>query len=292
MKYHLIFWLTVVLLGLTGLTWAQPETIITVQLTGGDHTGNYEVAQDNSSCLYGTSNGDDWRTLYVSDSSQELSTALLLIPSVSESSNGGTDFFFSAGFGEYGTNTYLEYILDPTNSNGAGTVTVQREGHNATLNINGQTSAGVKLNATITCTTVLETNTKPKSLADLAVNFAPDNSNPTGLLELSIGDKNYQVQTGTEATCTRNFFDEAGLFGYSYYVDGYNSLDLFIPNFEVGQSTSDFGFAIDTVYILYKTGEGSGTVTSRQEDDTLTLEASVQSPEGIPVKATLQCVLE
>ncbi len=290
--YHFTVLPLVLLLVWTGLVQAQPETIITVELIGGDHAGGYEIAQEDSICLYGTSNGDDWRTLYTSDGSQELSTALLLIESVSESSSGGTDFFFSAGFGDYGTNEYFEYILDPANGNGTGTVSVQRDNHDATLDVTGQTSAGVTVNATITCTTVLETNTKPKSLADLAINFAPDSNRPMGSLELTIADKSYHVQTGEEATCTRDVFGEAGLFGYSYYLDGYNSLDLFIPNFEVGHSTSDFGFAIDTVYILYKTGEGSGTVISTQEGDTLTLEVDAISAEGTPVTATLKCVLE
>jgi hypothetical protein len=293
-RYPLTVLHLVLLLTCRGFVQAQPETIITVELTGGEHAGSYEVTQEDSICLYGTSNGDDWRTLYSPGGGEagELSTTLLLIESVSENASGGTDFFFSAGFGEYSTNEYLEYILDPATGNGAGTVTVQRDGHDATLSVAGQTSAGVTVNATITCTTVLETNTKPKSLQDLAVNFAPDSSHPTGSLELSIADKSYRVQTGEEATCTRDFFGEAGLFGYSYYVNGYNSVALFIPNFEVGQNTSDFGFAIDTVYILYKTGEGSGTVTSTQEGNTLTLEVAATSSEGIPVKATLQCVLE
>jgi hypothetical protein len=287
MKHHrivlLFAWLT--------FAQAQPETIITVELIGGDHTGSYEVAQEDSLCLYGTSNGDDWRTLYVS-TGDGLSTALLLISSVSQNSDSGTDFFFSAGFGEYGTNKYLEYVLDPTNGNGTGTVSLQRDGHDAALSVNGKTSAGVSVKAMITCTTVLETDMKPKSLGGLAVSFAPDSPNPTGLLELSIGDKNYRVQTGEEASCSRDFFGEAGLFGYSYYVDGYNSLDLFIPNFEVGQTTSDFGIGIDTAYILYKTGEGSGTVTSRHDGDTLTLMVEATSLEGIPVKATLTCSFE
>jgi hypothetical protein len=289
MKHYFIF---LSMLALLSFAEAQPETMITVELIGGDHAGSYEVAQEDSSCLYGTSNGDDWRTLYSSGDTKDFSTALLLIPSVSEISGGGTDFFFSAGFGEYGTSEYLEYILEPATGNGAGTVTVQRDGHDAVLSITGQTSSGVGVNATITCTTVLETNTGAKSLLDLEVNFAPDSNSPTGSLELSIAEKSYRVQTGAEATCTRDFFGEAGLFGYNYYVDDYNSLDLFIPNFEVGQSTSDFGFAVDTAYILYKTGEGSGTVTSRQEGNTLTLEVDVQSSEGIPIQATLRCVLE
>lgn len=87
------------------------------------------------------------------------------------------------------------------------------------------------------------------------MNFAPNSYSPTGSIELAITDKSYRVQTGEEATCTRDFFGEAGLFGYNYYLDSYNSLDLFILNFEVGQSTSDFGVAVATPYIRYKTGK-------------------------------------
>ena len=117
MNYHFI---VLFLVAFFSFTLAQPETMITLELTGGEHAGSYEVTQEDSSCLYGTSNGDDWRTLYSPGDNNEFSTALLLIESVSENSNGGTGFFFSAGFGEYGTNEYLEYILDPANGNGTG----------------------------------------------------------------------------------------------------------------------------------------------------------------------------
>lgn len=272
----------------------EPETIINVQFTGGDHAGSYEVSQEDSSCLYGTSNGDDWRNLYGSDSSSGgLSTALLLIPSTTEAASGSTDFFFSAGFGEYDSEAYLEYVLDPPNGNGSGTVTVQRDGHNATLSITGQTSGGVTVNATITCNTVLEMSLEPKALSELAaIRFAPDSTAPTGSLSLTIADKTYQVQTGDEVTCGQLDYDTEGLFSYSYYLDGYTYLDVFIPNFEPGQSTENFGFALDNFYLVYRTGEGSGTVTSSQEGNTLTLEVNVTSPEGIPVQATLTCLYQ
>jgi hypothetical protein len=178
---------------------AQPETLISLDLTGGDNAGSYEVTQEDSSCLYGTSNGDDWRTLYGSDTSKDgtLSTVLLVIPNTTEAASGSTDFFFSAGLNEYGGDAYLEYILDPPNSNGTGTVTVQKDGSEATLSITGQTSAGVKVNATITCNNVLEVGGEPKALSKLGeLTFAPDSSAPTGSLELRIGDKTYSAQTG------------------------------------------------------------------------------------------------
>jgi hypothetical protein len=274
---------------------AQPDTLISLELTGGDNAGSYEVTQEDSSCLYGTSNGDDWRTLYGSDTSQDgtLSTVLLVIPNTSEAASGSTDFFFSAGLNEYGSEAYLEYILDPPNSNGTGTVTVQKDGSEATLNITGQTSAGVDVNATITCTNVLEVGGEPKALSTLGeVTFARDSSTPTGSLELRIGDKSYQVQTGEEATCTQNTYDTPGLFTYSYYVDGYTNFDIFIPNFQVNtEGTSDFGFSMDSYYMVYRTGEGTGTVKATQAGDQLTLNVDVESVEGILVQATLTCLL-
>jgi hypothetical protein len=273
-----------------------PETIISVQLTGGDQAGTYEVTQADSSCLYGTSNGDDWRTLYGNDSSNtgELSTVLLLIPSVSENSNAGKDFFFSAGLGKYGSGEYLEYILDPKSSNGTGTVTVEKDGNYALLTVTGQTSAGVTVNATITCNMVLELNTEPKTLSELgAIRFAPDSPAPTGSLELTVNGQTYQVQTGEEASCTRDAYGTEGLFTYSYYAEGYTGLDLFLPDLGAAKNgTSDFGFTLDSFYLIYRTGEGSGTAKASQEGKTLTLEVNVESPEGIPVHATLECALE
>jgi hypothetical protein len=280
------------------LVQAQPETLINVQLSGGDHAGTYEVTQEDSSCLYGTSNGDDWRTLYGTDTSQDgtLSTVLLLIPATTEATSGSTDFFFSAGLNEYGGEAYLEYILDPPNGNGTGTVSVQKDGSEATLSITGQTSGGVDINATITCTNVLEVGGDPKALSTLGeLNFAPDSAAPTGSLSLSIADKTYQVQTGEEATCTRDMmgdFDTEEVFMYSYYLDGYTNLDVYIPSLESAiNGTSDFGFALDSYYLIYRTGEGTGTVTATQAGDQLTLEIRAQSVEGIGVQATLTCLL-
>jgi hypothetical protein len=274
---------------------AQPETVINVQLTGGGDAGSYEVTQEDSSCLYGTSNGDDWRTLYGSDTSQDgtLSTVLLVIPNTTEAASGSTDFFFSAGLNEYGGEAYLEYILDPPNGNGTGTVTVQKDGSQATLNISGQTSAGLEVNATITCTNVLEVGGEPKALSKLGeVTFAPDSSAPTGSVSLTIADKSYHVQTSDEATCVKDVYDQVGVFQYSYYVDGYTNFDIFIRNFQVnGEDTSDFGFSMNSYYLVYRTGEGTGTVKATQAGDQLTLEVDVQTVEGIPVRATLTCLL-
>jgi hypothetical protein len=170
---------------------------------------------------------------------------------------------------------------------------VQKDGSQATLNISGQTSAGVAVNATITCNNVLEVGGEPKALSNLGeLTFAPDSSAPTGSLELRIGDKTYSAQTGEEATCTRDAYDTPGLFTYSYYVEGYTNFDIFIPNFEVnGKGTSDFGFSMNSYYMVYRTGEGTGMVKATQEGDQLTLNVDVQTVEGIPVQAALTCLL-
>jgi hypothetical protein len=173
---------------------------------------------------------------------------------------------------------------------------VQKEGSFATLELTGQTAAGVTVTATITCNTVLEVNGAPKRLSQLSeLKFAPDSALPTGSLSLTLAGKSYQVQTGKEVTCDRNFFGQEGLFGYEYYLDDarYNSLDLFIPDLEAAKNgTSDFGFAIDTDYLIYRTGEGQGTVTASKSGDTLTLKVDAISPDGIAVQATLVCLLE
>ncbi len=274
---------------------AQPETLISLELTGGDNAGSYEVTQEDSSCLYGTSNGDDWRTLYGSDSAGDgtLSIILLVIPNTTEAASGSTNFFFSAGLNEYGGESYLEYILDPPNGNGTGTVTVQKDVSQATLSISGQTSAGVAVKATITCNNVLEVGGEPKALSKLGeLTFAPDSSAPTGSVSLTIADKSYQVQTGAEATCAKDVYDQVGVFQYSYYVDGFTNFDLFIPNFEVNtEGTTDFGFSMNSYYLVYRTGEGTGTVKATQAGDQLTLNVDVQTVEGIPVQATLTCLL-
>ncbi len=297
MKRVLYIALTLIsLIAKASLVKAEPETLIRVELKSGAHANRFEVTQEHSSCLYGTSNGDDWRTLYGVDTAvdtQTMSTVLLLIPSTTAAASGSTDFFFSAGFGEYSSDEYLEYILDPQSGNGSGTVTVQRDGSHATLSIAGQTSEGVSLNATIVCNMVLEMSLEPKALSELAaIRFAPDSTAPTGSLSLTIADKTYQVKTGDEVTCGYVDYDPNGLFSYSYYLEGYTYFDVFIPNFEVGQTTSAFGVALDNFYVAYRTGEGSGTVASSQEGNTLTLEVDIQSPEGIPVQATLVCFLE
>ncbi len=278
-----------------GAAQAQPEMLITLQVSGGDHAGDYELIQDDSSCLYGSGNGDDWRILTSVQTSDPaaMSTFLLLVPSGSEAAAGSPNFFISAGFGEYGGDDYLEVILEPEGGNGTGTVTIAKDGDHATLSVSGQTSAGVSLSATVTCNHVLEISSEPKALSELGeLTFGPSNGAATGSLELGIGDKTYALQTGEEVSCERDVYEQEGNFHYSYYAEGYNSLDLFIPDFEAAKTgTSDFGFAVDSFYLIYRTGEGSGTVKVAQEGDHLTLDVAVTTPEGTPVRAKLECLL-
>lgn len=295
MKHAWHILLILILFFWTCLAQSESETIYNVQLTGGDQAGTYEVTGSDAECLYGTSNGDDWQTRHITEENSVLSTVLLLVPSTAAASSGTTDFFFSAGFGEYSSDEYLEYILDPTNTNGTGSITIQKDGSQATINISGETATGVSVNATITCTNVLEVGAdsyEPKALSELgAIRFAPDSTAPTGALELTIADKKYQIQTGEEASCGFDPYDP-NLFYYGYYVDGYASLDLYIRASSLEalqQGSSDFLLSIDTTYVAYRTGEGSGTVKATQEGDTVRLAVKVESPEGIPVYATLTC---
>ncbi len=277
----------------------EPETLITLELAGGLHAGSHELSADDSYCLYGSSNGDDWRTLYgVSESSPgALSTVLLLIPATTPAEGGSSDFFLSAGFEEYGSDDYLEYILDPPNGNGSGTVTATWDGtKRAVLSISGQTAEGLSLSATITCANVLRVDGEALALSDLGeLDFGTGlaaGAAAAGSLELRIGDETYTLQTGEEGACYQDLYEQTGNFQYSYYLEGYNGLDLFIPDFEAANGgTSDFGFAIDYSYLIYRTGEGSGTVTLRQDGEAFTLEVAVEMVDGTPVEATIRCSL-
>ncbi len=298
-KYRSIPLFTLILM-VIWVSFAQttPDTLISIQLQSGDHTGSFEVSQQDSSCLYGTSNGDDWRTLYSTDAAlkdDEVSTVLLLIPNTTEAESGSSNFFLSVGFGTYDSPSYFEYILDPQNSSGSGNITVQKDGSHATLSITGQTKAGEHLSATITCNNVLEVSGKPKALSELGeLRFAPDNASATGAFSLSIGSKTYQGQTASEATCIPNAFGEGdSTFAYGYYVDNYDSFDIYIRDLEAAkQGTSDFGFSINTFYLVYRPGEGSGSLKTTQTDNKLTITVDATSPEGIPVTATISCLIE
>lgn len=282
-----------------GTTLAQPETVIAVELTGGAHAGRYALEAPESYCLYGTGNGDDWRTLYGTTESgpAALSTVLLQIPETTPAESGSADFFFSAGLGEYSTDDYVEYILDPPNGNGTGTVTVQWDGRKrAVLSIVGQTADDVGMNATVTCNNVLRVGGEALGAGELGeLDFGtglPAGAAATGSLELTIGDKSYSLMTNAEiADCAPDSF-ETGDFFYTYYPPGVTSLELYAPSLEAAlQGTDNFGFGFDTQPV-YRPGEGgSGSLTATRDGQQITLVADVTTADGTPIRATIHCPL-
>ena len=282
------------LLGL-GVALAQTETHLTLELEGGAHAGSFEDSLDNSACLYGSSSGDDWRTLYAiqTDDPSAFSTFLLLIPETTPAASGSANFFVSAGFGTYEGDSYSEYIVDPANGNGSGTVTVAREGNRARIGVVGQTADGVRLALTLECANVLSPYPASSAAGDLGtLDFGPGDlgeASATGTLELRIGSQTLTFQTSDEVASCERLVDERDLL-YSYYPEGYASLEIYTPDLEaalLGTDEFGLGFNLDPVY--RPEGGGRGTLQVVRDGDQLTLTAVVTTAEDTVIEATATC---
>jgi hypothetical protein len=279
---------------LLAFTQNEPEILITLELTGGSHAGSYKLVPDYNGCQYGLGNPDSWEmnySMYLNKPSGNSPDALALVMFSMPSMSQKETFTLTTAFGDYDTEAYSEYILDPANGKGTGEVTVEKKGKHAVLKVQGETPDGVGVNATIECLDVFDYTGATPDFNALDLSFPPDATAATGSLEFSLGEQSFQVTTAQEASCDQNVA-EAGDLWYSYDPGGsYTDLNVFIQNLEAAKSgTSAFGFSLDD-HPLYDYAASGGTLTVAQAGNTLTLEVDVHSPEGIPVHARVECSL-
>lgn len=273
----------------SGMAQTEPERFVTLDLSSGSgaHAGHYGV-QDSEACLYDHSWDVTYSVYLEHPSGNDPDTFGLLRLSVPDENNLAA-FTLVAGFGDYGAPEYTEYTLEPANGLGTGLLEVDKTGKHAVITVTGKTAEGVALAATFECLDVLDTSGDTPPLSDLALSFPPDATAPTGLLELSVGDQSYRVQTGPEASCDRHSAEGIGLW-YEYDPGGsYTGVMLIVPDLGAAKDgTSSFGFSID-LHPYHQNGDSSGKLTDTQAGDTLTLNAELTDADGTPLTATITC---
>lgn len=290
-------WLVLVLfLSWAGMTLAQtePETFITLDLSGGAHAGHYEL-QNDTSCFYGMGGDDSWSfsySLYLEKPSDNAPDTLGIVKLDIPSEANISTFRFSAALGEeYEGAHYAEYVLDPARGEGAGAVTLDKEGKHALLAVSGTTSDNVNVSATIECLDVTNLSGDKVALDTLELSFPPDAATPTGSVELTVDGTSYHVQTGAEATCSQGVAEEGDLW-YEYDPGGsYTGLDLIVQNLELAEAgVASFGFGIDWQPV-YSFGDAGGNLIAAHDGDYLTFTVDLQAADGTPLQATIRCSL-
>lgn len=85
----------------------------------------------------------------------ELSSLQLVVNDADAATGGGTDdFMTSLTFGDLLGGTTVD--IEPPESNGTGTVSVDDRGDTATISIDGETSDGAAIDATVECHSVFD----------------------------------------------------------------------------------------------------------------------------------------
>jgi hypothetical protein len=274
---------------LTSLAQTEPERFINLELTGGSHAGHYQI-QDSDGCIY----DHDWNitySLYLENPSGNSPDTLGIIILNVPDENNLDAFTLVAGFGDYDTSDYVEFTLDPANTNGTGSLQIDKNGKHALLTVIGKTADGVQMNVTFECLDVLDITGETLPTADLELTFPPDARVPGGSLELTVGDQSYLVQTGAEATCNQSV-GEANDLWYEYNPGGsYTGMLLLIHNLEEAKAgTTNFGLSIDDAH-YHNYADSNGNLNLTQEGSMLTIHADLISVEGTPIATTITCSL-
>jgi hypothetical protein len=271
------------------LAQKEPALLIALELTGGDHAGHYEL-QDNSGCLHYWDG--EWSlsySIYLDEPSGHSPDTLGMV-SLDAPESGGRQFVFSAGLGDP-NGDYRQVTLDPASGLGTGSATVEKDDTHTLFHVTGETSDGVQINARLECLSITYIRNDPKDVREVAFSFPPDAASPTGSLELQVGEGSYALRTGDEATCGQNVAQQGDFF-YEYEPGGnYTAVKAYLPNLEEAkQGTSRFGFGFEAQPV-YGDGDADGTLRATQDGEQVRLELALETPQGIPVRATLVCLV-
>ncbi len=138
----------------TGLVDA---TSITVTFTGGANAGTYTATSPKATCSRGLTGEKSFGNQYSEKgkSDKELSSLQLLVDDYDAAKRGTDQFYLKVAFGKVLMGNKYE-ISGSTNAmagakQGKGRLTLTESGGKKTVVIEGETKAGVKVKATLTC---------------------------------------------------------------------------------------------------------------------------------------------
>lgn len=277
---------------LSAASLAQPATEIALDIRGGPHEGSYRATSEDVTCSHGLAFGaDSWGNQYsiLTDDASVFSSLQLVVPSSAAAVSGTDAFLTTIGFGDLLAGT--SYTVDGReggSGEGTGLVTLQDSGDGAVVTIEGTTTDGVRLAATITCNEVLR-----------VAGQAPDEDAPAdGTLRASVGGARWDLQTTEdEAGCSPSFAEDGDLF-FSYYPEsapeGLADFEFLLYDLEAALAGgSGLYLSLDgqRVYLDTAGGDGTGTATASLAGDLLTV--SIQADDaGTPIQATVTCRIE
>ncbi len=136
---------------------AEPTETIHVVITGGPHAGTYDGTTDRGGCSAGMTGKGSWGNQYslVRENNPKLLNSLqLIVPDAKAAAAGTDDFYLNVAFGRI-TARVAEYKVETEKESGSGTVTVHDKGATAVVNFDATTAAGVHLQGTIDCKSVM-----------------------------------------------------------------------------------------------------------------------------------------
>ncbi len=141
--------------GSAGDAGGDAAASIDVTVAGGAFEGSYSGSVPDGGCSRGATGGNSFGLQYSTDADVELSSLQLIVNDAGAASSGGTDdFMTSLTFGDLLSGTTID--IEPPESNGTGTVSVDDRGDTATITIEGETSDGAAIDATVECHSVFD----------------------------------------------------------------------------------------------------------------------------------------
>jgi hypothetical protein len=136
---------------------ANPTETVHVVITGGPNAGTYDGTTDRGGCSAGLTGHGSWGNQYSQvreNDPKKLNSVQIIIPSAAAAAKGTHDFFLNVAFGRI-TARVAEYKVDPPKKIGSGTITVADHGTTAVVTFDATTPAGVRLQGTIDCKSVV-----------------------------------------------------------------------------------------------------------------------------------------
>jgi hypothetical protein len=128
---------------------------VEVTVAGGEFEGTYSGSVPDGGCSRGATGANTFGLQYSTDQDVELSSLQLVVNDAEAAAGGGTDDFMATfTFGDLLTGTSVD--IDPPESNGTGTVTLDDRGDTATITIDGETSDGAQIDASVECHSVFD----------------------------------------------------------------------------------------------------------------------------------------
>ena len=140
--------------GSAGDAGGDAAASVDVTVTGGEFEGSYSGSVPDGGCSRGATGENTFGLQYSTTEDVELSSVQLIVNDADAAASGSDDFQTTFTFGDLLNGTNVD--LKPADGEGSGTVTLDDRGDTATITIEGETSDGVGIDATVECHSVFD----------------------------------------------------------------------------------------------------------------------------------------